>query len=307
MNDPDGDAGLTWREVVAEAGATLVAAGRHPVPHEIRWLFEEVTGATGAEGLAMLEELATNRRLARFDALLARLAAGEPIQYVIGHWPFRNLDLLVDRRVLIPRPETEEVAGWALAEVDRVAALVGADYERRLVVADLGTGSGAIALSLAQERPILDVWATDASADALAVARANLAGLGRAASRVRIAEGDWFAALPDELAGELAVIVTNPPYVAEQDHLPPEVADWEPIGALVSGPSGTEALDRIRAEAAGWLRPGGALVVELAPWQAVPFAAAAVAAGFTEAAVRVDLAGRSRAVVARVRPSAVHS
>ena len=130
---------------MAGAGQTLAEAGRDPAPHEIRWLFEEVTGATGVEAITVLNERATNRRLARFDALLARLAAGEPIQYVIGHWPFRNLDLLVDRRVLIPRPETEEVAGWALAEVDRVAARLGADFDHRLVVADLGTGSGAIA------------------------------------------------------------------------------------------------------------------------------------------------------------------
>src|SRR5690606_38267662 len=148
---------------------------------------------------------ATVRGAIHLDAMLARRERGEPLQYVMGRWGFRSLDLLVDDRVLIPRPETEVLAGLALDEVRRLGAPIAVD---------LGTGSGAIALSLAAEQPGLEVWGTDASEDALAVARANLAGLGRAATRVRLVAGDWFAALPAELAGRIGVVVSNPPYVA---------------------------------------------------------------------------------------------
>jgi release factor glutamine methyltransferase len=144
------------------------------------------------------------------------------------------------------------------------------------------------------------VWATDTSADALAVARANVAGVGRPGGRVRVVEGDWFAALPDQLRGEVDLVVSNPPYVAEGDELPPEVADWEPATALVAGTSGLEHLERIVADAPGWLRPGGSLVVELAPSQALPVALLAGRAGFAAAEVGRDLSGRDRFVVARL-------
>src|SRR5688500_3110506 len=121
-----------------------------------------------------------------------RRLAGEPLQYVLGSWGFRTLDLFVDPRVLIPRPETEAVAGLA---IEALAAI-----DRPGLAADLGTGSGAIALAMAAERwPHVQVWATDLSADALAVARANLAALGRRGAVVRLVQGDWFGALPDEL------------------------------------------------------------------------------------------------------------
>ncbi len=126
-------------------------------------------------------------------------------------------------------------------------------------VADLGTGSGAIALALARELPDAEVWATDASDDALAVARANVAGVGSAATRVRVANGSWFDALPDELRGTLRVVVSNPPYVAEHEvaDLPLDVAEWEPRAALVSGPTGYEALEALIAEAPALARSGG--------------------------------------------------
>ncbi len=143
------------------------------------------------------------------DEMVARRAKGEPLQYVLGRWGFRTLDLMVDRRVLIPRPETEVVAGLAIDALPTSGVLV-----------DLGTGSGAIALSAAAERwPDVEVWATDASAEALAVARANLAGLGRRGAVVRLVEGDWFVALPHELRGHVDVLVSNPPYVAATDPL----------------------------------------------------------------------------------------
>ena len=221
--------------------------------------------------------------------MVERRAAGEPLQYVVGRWGFRTLDLLVDRRVLIPRPETEVVAEVAIAEARRPG--------RAVTVVDLGTGSGAIALSVAAEVPAATVWGTDRSADALAVARANLAGLGRAAPRVRLAEGDWFAALPGDVRAD--VVVSNPPYVGASEALAPEVADWEPRDALVAGPAGTEALDRILADAVAWLRPGGVVVLEVAPHQAAGVAATAGGLGYG-VDVRPDLAGRDRVVVARL-------
>ena len=223
--------------------------------------------------------------------------AGEPLQYLLGRWSFRRLDLVVDPRVLIPRPETEVVAGLAIDEARRRAAGRGGPC----LVADLGTGSGAIALALADEVPGIDVWATDASPAALEVARANLAALApEAASRVRFAEGMWYEALPAELRGRIAVIVSNPPYVTEAEYaaLTAEVRDHEPGGALVAGPTGRECLDHLVAGGLDWLEPGGVLVLELAPDQAAPLRAAAEARGYGAVAVERDLAGRDRVLVA---------
>ncbi len=147
----------------------------------------------GIELMLGLDEPATVRGVARLDAMVARRSTGEPLQYVLGRWGFRLLDLMIDRRVLIPRPETEIVAERALDELRRL------DPDDIPVVVDLGTGSGAIGLSLAREHGSAEVWITDVSTDALDVARANLAGLGRHGSRVRAVEGSWFEPLPVEL------------------------------------------------------------------------------------------------------------
>jgi release factor glutamine methyltransferase len=171
---------------------------------------------------------------------------------------------------------------------------------RSLVAVDLGTGSGAIGLSIAFERERVEVWLTDVSEAALAVARANLAGLGRAGTRVTIAEsGVWFAALPEYLRGSIDLIVSNPPYVADGDELPAVVRDWEPTSALFAGSDGLDDLRVIVAEAPGWLSPAGSLIVELAPDQARTFAALARDAGFDGVEIRQDLTGRDRAVICR--------
>lgn len=227
---------------------------------------------------------------ARYRAMVERRRAGEPLQYVLGSWGFRRLDLLVDRRVLIPRPETE----WV---VEQALRLLPADEPA--VVVDLGTGSGAIALSVAVERPRARVVATDVSPDALAVARANLAGLGRSGTRVELREGDWFAALPTELRGTVDLIVSNPPYVAPSEPLPPEVADWEPRLALVPGPTGLEAIAVVVTGASEWLRPDGWLVCEIGDTQAAAVRALAVEARLVDVDVLPDLTGRDRMVVAR--------
>jgi release factor glutamine methyltransferase len=266
---------------------------------EARWLVEEVSGLDRSRWT----ETATASGRARLAALVERRLAGEPLQYVLGRWSFRGLDLLVDRRVLIPRPETEVVAEVAIAEARELhlpprSRAGGGSF----VVADLGTGSGALALALAAELPEAEVWATDRSAAALDVARANLASVGpSAASRVHFAEGMWYEALPAGLRGRLRVIVSNPPYVTEAEFaaLPVEVRDHEPTAALVAGPTGLESLEALVAGGPDWLEPGGALVLELAPDQAAPMRAEAEAARYDAVAVHQDLTGRDRVLVAR--------
>ncbi len=293
------DGTISWRQVQREAAERLAAAGLADPASDARRLVEGATDTIGVEYLEVLDQPATVRTLARFDAMVARRCTGEPLQYVLGRWAFRRLDLMVDRRVLIPRPETEVVTEFALAEIDRLVAARGTTYDNRLPVADLGTGSGAIALAIASERPLTDVWATDRSPEALAVARANLTGIGRAAGRVRLHEGHWFDALPGELRGSLAVVVSNPPYVGEHEPLDAEVADWEPLTALRSGPTGLDDLVTIVDGAVEWLAPDGVLVVEHAPSQAQAVTGLAASVGFSEVLLRQDLAGRDRATIAR--------
>lgn len=293
----DGPEGaLTWGELLREATDRLRAAGSESAAADARWIVAECLGTGSGELATRLGTPATERGVAHFDQMVIRRAAGEPLQYVLGSWAFRTLDLMVDRRVLIPRPETETTAQVALDELDELDELGGA--ERATTVVDLGTGSGAIALSIAVERVRTQVWATDASADALAVAAANLAGIGRPGARVRLAQGDWFDALPAELAGTIDLVVSNPPYVALDAELPAEVVEWEPVGALFSGPDGTDDLRRLVREAADWLTSEGVVVLELSPEQADDLQAFA-AQHFAQARVVLDLTGRARVLVAR--------
>ncbi|MEO0491938.1 MAG: peptide chain release factor N(5)-glutamine methyltransferase [Actinomycetota bacterium] len=297
-DEPEADrleATVAWSDLLAEATARFERAGLESPQIDARRIVEEATGSEPREFHAVLATLATVRGVAAFDRMVARREAGEPLQYVVGRWAFRRLDLMVDHRVLIPRPETEVVAGLA---IDEVAARSGAG--REVVVADLGTGSGAIAFSIASECAAARVLATDRSADALAVARANLAGLGRAAGRVSLHEGSWFAALPASVRGAVDVLVSNPPYIADDETLPAVVGDWEPPGALRAGAAGDEDLRTILAGADEWVAPGGAVVLEMAPAQTAPIAEHFQAAGW-QASIHGDLAGRDRAVVARKR------
>jgi len=290
---PDLDGTVSWGALLTETRQRLEASAASDNPRqEAKWILEEVTGTSGAEFADAMQGLATVRGVNHLDALVARRCAGEPIQYVLGHWSFRTLDLMIDGRVLIPRPETEIIAGLAIDELDRNAPDGGG------VVIDLGTGSGAIGLSIAVERPGTEVVLTDASPDALAVARANLGGLGVAGRNVCIEAGSWFAAIPEALRGTIDVIVSNPPYVPSSDQLAPSVEDWEPETALRSGPDGLDDLREIVSEAPGWLRSGGALVLEMGTEQVPVVAELALAAGF-EVATHKDFAGLDRGVVAR--------
>jgi len=228
------------------------------------------------------------------EAQLARREAGEPVQYITGRAAFRSLDLAVDRRVLIPRPETE----WL---VEAVLEFLGsrAPSSRPARVLDLGTGTGCVALSIASEHPSARVVATDASEGALDVARANAAANGLS-SRVTFAHGDWFGALAaDE---RFDVIVSNPPYIAahEAGELPADVRGWEPHAALFAGEEGLDDLREIINEAPRHLLADGLLALELAE------ARATQVAGWFEGArdwrdveLRDDLAGRPRVLLAR--------
>ena len=268
--------------------------------HEARFIVDEVLpdGVLSARRNAVPVPVAASAR-----AMAARRAAGEPLQYVFGHWPFRGLDLVVTPSVLIPRPETEQVVEVALAELRTLGAA-------RPVVVDAGTGSGAIALAVAAEVPGAAVWATDASADALAVARANLARIESGVAptgSVSFVEGSWLEPLPPLLRGAVSLVVANPPYVAESEWagLPAEVRA-EPRRALLAargrdGTPGLACIETVLEQACAWLARPGVAVVELAPHQAEPAAAYATSLGYDEVRVELDLATRPRAVVARAR------
>jgi release factor glutamine methyltransferase len=231
----------------------------------------------------------------RLDRWLARRVRGEPVQYITGRAAFRGLDLSVGPDVLIPRPETEGLVEAVLGVLREELA-----RWREPRVLDLGTGSGAIAIALAAEWPAAVVTATDASEEALVVARANAAACGLAPDRLRLLHGDWFEAVaPDE---RFEVIVSNPPYIAtgERDALHNQVREFEPERALFSGATGLEALREIVDEAPRYLVGGGLLALELAEMRAREVA------GWLEGAhdwdgveLRDDLAGRPRVLLAR--------
>jgi release factor glutamine methyltransferase len=279
---------VTWATLWAD---TTVAVGDR---QHARWICEVAAGVDDPdEFLGRIDEPATERMVAHLDAMVARRRSGEPLQYVLGEWGFRRLTLAVDPRVLIPRPETEFVAGVAIELVTGLGA--------PRTVADLGTGSGAIGLSIAVEAPETDVWITDVDPDVLDVARSNLAGIGTAAARVRVGEGSWFEALPAGTAFDL--VVSNPPYVAEgSPEIDPSVTEWEPTRALFAGADGLDDIRALVAGAGDVLRPGGWLVLEIGADQGDVVAGLLRAGGWVEVEIRPDLAGRDRVAVAR-RPT----
>lgn len=224
----------------------------------------------------------------RFRDLVARRVAGEPVAYLTGRRGFWTLDLAVTRDTLIPRPETELLVEQALARLD-VATPVR--------VADLGTGSGAIALAIASERPLAQVVATDRSAAALEVARSNASASGLG-DRVRFRAGDWFA----PLAGErFELVASNPPYIAAGDpHLGQGDLRHEPPAALASGVDGLDAIRRIVAAAPEHLVPGGWLLLEHGFDQGPAVRALLVQAGFGGIATVPDLEARDRVSLGRI-------
>ncbi|MCG6871864.1 MAG: peptide chain release factor N(5)-glutamine methyltransferase [Gammaproteobacteria bacterium] len=223
---------------------------------------------------------------ARFADLLIRRRGGEPVAYLIGEKEFWSLNLKISPAVLVPRPETEVLVEQALARIPDDAGWR---------IADLGTGSGAIALAIASERPGCRLLATDASEAALEVAAANRARLGLLT--VEFARGDWCGALG---VARFAMIVSNPPYVARGDpQLDANVAAFEPAAALDGGGDGLDHLRQIIQCAPRHLEPGGWLLLEHAPGQEPALAAALRTAGFSDIRLITDLANRPRLTVAR--------
>ena len=272
--------------MVSGGGSRLLTVAPGIPGHEAERLLRAVTGLPrAAAGRAELDQ--AQREL--FSELCERRRAGAPLQYLEGTAAFGPIEVRVDPRVFIPRPETEQL--WERA--------VGMLPARPCTVVDLGAGSGCLALAVKHERPDVRVVASDISAAALEVARANAARLGL---EVEFRLGDGLAALDPALRGGVDMILTNPPYIAESEwaHLPPEVRDHEPKTALVMG-DGLDMYRRLAAEAGPWLSPGGVLAAEIGESQGREAAALFTAAGWG-AAVDRDLAGRDRFLTARRKP-----
>jgi release factor glutamine methyltransferase len=280
---------LTWSDLWASCTDRLGSTD------EARWLLEEASGRSGASWLLVLDATAPLAAQARVEEMILRRLSGEPLQYVLGNWAFRHLNLHVDRRVLIPRPETEQVTQAAMD------AIAGIDD---VTVVDLGTGSGAIALSVALEVEQARVHAVDISDDALEVARTNRLRLPDAAqARVEFHRGSWFDALPEELRGNVDLVISNPPYIAGQDtDIESSVLQWEPESALFSDGDGLGDIGIIISGAASWLSAEGTLVVEIGAGQGVSAVELAREAGFSSVEVGADLAGRDRWIVAKRAP-----
>jgi release factor glutamine methyltransferase len=232
--------------------------------------------------LAHDSDVLTERQQTTWQAALQRRQAGEPVAYITGRKDFFGLTLFVDARVLDPRPDTETLVEWALEQLPLVCAPTAAHCR----VLDLGTGSGAVALALQHARPDAQVWAVDASQDALAVAKANGQ---RLQLPVQFVHSHWMDAVP----GPFELIVSNPPYVAEGDpHL--AALTHEPLQALTSGADGLDDIRRIIAQAPSRLTPGGWLLLEHGWDQAGPVQKLLRSAGFEQVHSRHDLAGVPR-------------
>lgn len=256
---------------------------RHEAEHLLLHVLERDRAWLFAHGDDPLLE----REASAFDALLTRRAAGEPLAYLLGRRGFWTLDLQVSPATLIPRPETERLVELALERLPD---------DRPLRIADLGTGSGAIALALASERPLVQVVATDVSEEALHIAQAN-AGANRIANVV-FCHGSWLA----PLAGErFDLIASNPPYIADADpHLDQGDLRFEPPTALSSGADGLDAIREIVALAPSHLVPGGWLLLEHGWDQGEAIRALLIAAGFVDVATETDLEQRDRVTLGRV-------
>ena len=284
-------AARTHAAALAEGAAVLAAAGIASAELDARVLLERAAGIDRAGLLTRGAEPLSPAAGERFRALLERRARREPLAYVTGEREFWSLRLAVDPRVLVPRPETETLVEAALARLAPGAR-----------VADVGTGSGAVAIALAVELPAASLWAVDRSRDALAVARANAAAHALA-DRITFLEGDLLAPLAP-LAGTLDAVVSNPPYIpaAEIARLEPEVRDHEPRLALDGGAAGLDAIARLAAGAPSLLAPGGWLLLEVGAGQAAAATVLLAGTGAFEAAQTVpDLAGIGRVVAARLR------
>lgn len=279
--------------LLRHAAETLTAAGVDDARRNAEWMLEDTLGVGRAGLYAYPDAPVSAATAAHVLTLVARRRAGEPLQYILGHADFFGLRLAVGPGVLIPRPETEQVVEAALARVAGIPAPR---------VLDVGTGSGCIALALAHARPDAEVVGCDVSLAALAIARANAARLGL---DVRFVEADLLApAFAAAVPGSLDLLVSNPPYIPDREAatLGTEVRDHEPALALFAGPDPLRFYRVLADHAAGLLRPGGHVVLEGHPDHAHAAGELLAAAGISDVAVAIDLAGRPRIVSGR-RPA----
>ena len=280
----------TVGELLAEGTHRIAQAGLDCARQDALRLLAAVLGTDGLTLYVEPRRSVEAEATARFRSLVSRRATHEPIQHIVGFEEFRGLRITVTPDVLIPRPEPEGL-------VERALELL-ADGPDALV-ADIGTGSGAIACALAAARPDLEVLAVDQSLGALAVASDNVRRLGLS-SRVRLLAGDLLDPLAS-LSGSLDMIVANPPYLPSGviSTLPAEVERFEPHVALDGGPDGMRMLRRIISQAAGFLRPGAWLVMEIGEEQAGALASLMAAEGFSRIGARRDLRGVERYIEGR--------
>ena len=293
---------MTLRAAVRDAAADLARAGVETPDVDAEWLVAHVAGTTRSAVRAAPNLVLTPTQELELAALVERRCRREPLAYVLGEWGFRGLELKLDRRALVPRPETELLVERCLVHLRAI---------ERPRVLDVGVGSGAIAIALADEHPGATIVAFDASPDAVALARENADAAG-VAHRVDLSVTDLvWGQSPDTAAGDHAsrgqvwgqsadtfdLVVSNPPYVPEGDveRLQPEVRDWEPREALVDrGQTGV-----IARGACEVLKPAGWLVLETHPPAAGRLRGELESLGYTEVSVTRDLAGRERFVEGR--------
>jgi release factor glutamine methyltransferase len=274
---------LTTRGLIDEAERELSAAGVESPRLDAETLLAFVIGAKRAEVVAGLAAQPSAEQIELFNKAVARRAEREPVAYITGTKGFRRIDLAVDPRVLIPRPETELLV--AVMKVDRPCGIL-----------DVATGSGAVALALADELPDATITAADISEDALDVARANAERLGSAA-RVTFHRSD----LLESVDGVFDAISANLPYVTREElaGLQPEITEYEPSLALDGGADGLDLVRRLAAQAPAHLKPGGFIALEIGDDQAFATEKILQAAGFVTTEIHQDLAERDRVVTGR--------
>lgn len=281
---------MTVRSALLRAEEGLAAGGIAGARNEAEVLTGHLLGSRRSDLYAGTDRRLAPGEVAELDRMVAARCAGQPLQYITGVQAFRKILLRVGPGVLVPRPETEML-------VERCLDLLKGFDDPKVV--ELGTGSGAIALSLARERPDCRVWATEISEDALRWARANLEQPGPA--NLALLGGDLFAPLPQDLKGTLSLIVSNPPYLSHEEFAsaPRDVREHEPEVALLAGDRGMAVAKRIIQEGEAWLAPRGLLVVETAGESQWETLRPELEARYVDVRITADLAGRDRFVEGR--------
>ena len=288
--EPPTKTGVTVGELLDQSRRMLARSGIETAALEATWLLGRALHTTGLKLSIERNRMLTHLECVEAETLIGRRAAREPLQYILGSQEFCGLDFEVDPAVLIPRPETE------LLIEEAVQAVIGKDQP---IIVDIGTGSGCLAVTFATLLPSAEVYAEDSSSAGVAVSRRNIVRHS-VQGKVTCLLGDLCSPLEcRRLAGQVDVMVSNPPYIAEQEWpaLQAEVRDFEPRGALVAGPTGNEIHSRLIEQAWRYLVPGGWLFMEVGKGQSDAVCRLAARTGrYAEATVRRDVAGIERIV-----------